>query len=106
MEKREYPVVITVVESRCDLYKIGDKIYINGPLIDTEKSSNICTTAMMSIYSFVFAMRKGVTAEELGYNEPVTVQCPDYCAPVIFNLAVDKADQTQRLKNIQKIQSS
>ena len=78
-------IVIKVVKSACNYYKEGDEIVINGPFLDLERSVNVCLTALHSIYPFIFAMRKGVTAKQLGF-EKVEVQCPDYCAPVVFEL--------------------
>ena len=78
-------VTAEVIKSECKLYKQGDKIRVNGPLLDKGNSADICVTALLSMYPFIFAMRKGVTPEQLGF-EKVEVQCPDYCAPVVFQL--------------------
>jgi uncharacterized repeat protein (TIGR04076 family) len=79
-------VIIEVVRSQCKYYKLGDRIYIDGALVDMQRSSNICVTALSSFFPFVYAFRKGVTPEQMGFDEKVTVQCPDYCAPVVFEL--------------------
>ena len=83
---KEDKIKIEVVNSQCKLYKPGDKIIIDGPLIDFDQSSNVCVTALNAMYPFVFALRKKVTPEALGFDGEVTVQCPDYCAPVVFKL--------------------
>jgi len=82
----EDKVKIVVINSQCKLYKAGDQIMIDGPLIDFNNSSNVCVTALNAMYPFIFALRKKVKPEALGFNEEVTVQCPDYCAPVVFKL--------------------
>jgi uncharacterized repeat protein (TIGR04076 family) len=84
--KMQENVLVKVKESQCKLYKPGDQIFINGPLLNKEESGNICVTALLSFYPFIFAMRKGVTATQLGFTGTVEVQCPDYCAPVVFTL--------------------
>lgn len=84
---QEDKIRVEVIESQCKLYQPGDKITINGPLIDFSQSNNVCITALNSMYPFVFAMRKKVTPEALGFEGEVTVQCPDYCAPVVFKLS-------------------
>jgi uncharacterized repeat protein (TIGR04076 family) len=84
--KMQENVLVKVKESQCKFYKPGDQILINGPLLNKEESGNICITALLSFYPFIFAMRKGVTAAQLGFAGPVEVQCPDYCAPVVFIL--------------------
>lgn len=82
-------VIIEVVSSECRYYKPGDRIYIDGALVDMQKTSNICMMALSSFFPFVYAFRKGVTAEQMGFGEKVTVQCPDFCAPVVFELKRD-----------------
>ena len=83
---KEDKIKIEVVKTQCKLYQSGDKIIINGPLIDFDKSNNVCVTALNAVYPFVFALRKRVTPEALGFAGEVTVQCPDYCGPVVFKL--------------------
>lgn len=83
---KENKIRIEVLTSQCKLYKVGDQIIIDGPLIDFDKSGNVCVTALNAMYPFVFALRKKVTLEALGFEGEVTVQCPDYCAPVVFKL--------------------
>ena len=82
----EDKIKIEVLNSQCKLYKAGDRIIIDGPLIDFDKSSNVCVTALNAMYPFVFALRKKVTPQALGFDGEVTVQCPDFCAPVVFKL--------------------
>lgn len=79
-------VMIEVVSSQCKFYKPGDRIYIDGALVDMQRTSNICMMALSAIFPFVYAFRKGVTPEQMGFSEKVTLQCPDYCGPVVFEL--------------------
>lgn len=66
----EKKIKLVVKKSKCSFYKEGDIIYFDGPLIDKEKSANICTMAVSAVFPFVFAARKGIVSEE-------TLQCPD-----------------------------
>ena len=43
---KEYKIKLVVKSSKCDLYKTGDEIYIDGALLDKEKSTNVCLTAI------------------------------------------------------------
>lgn len=79
-------VIIEVIESKCSHYKTGDKIYIKDALIDMDKTENVCIMALQSFFPFIFATRKGVTPEQMGFGERLLVQCPDYCAPVVFEI--------------------
>ena len=83
---QEKKVVAEVVSSECKLYSEGDKLVFEGPLLNKEESAGICVNALQSFFPFVFALRKNVTPQELGFEQDVEVQCPDYCAPVVFRL--------------------
>ena len=72
---------MTVISSKCKHYKEGDAMYSNGPMIDLEKSDAVCMTALSAVYPFVYAVRKGVTKETMGFSELV-FQCPD-CPDVV-----------------------
>lgn len=80
-------VKITVVDSKCDHYKAGDVIYMDGAFIDKEKTGDveICLTALASMYNFIYAVRKGVTGEEMGFEDQ-TFQCPDIPERVKFKI--------------------
>ncbi len=84
-EFKEYKIKIVVKNSNCDLYKAGDEIYIDGPLLDKEKSGNVCLTAISSFYPFIYSARKRVTAEQMGFEE-LTFQCPDCATKVEFTI--------------------
>ena len=41
-------VKLVVVESHCDLYKEGDEIVFDGPVVNKEKSGALCMTALQA----------------------------------------------------------
>lgn len=47
-------VKLVVVESHCDLYKEGDEIVFDGPVVNKEKSGALCMTALQALYPYVF----------------------------------------------------
>ena len=75
-EYKDKNVKLTVKKSTCEIYKAGDEIYIEKFLVDKEKSGPVCLTALQAIYPFIYAARKGVTLEQMGYSE-MCFQCPD-----------------------------
>jgi uncharacterized repeat protein (TIGR04076 family) len=81
----EKPVKISVVSSKCPIYKPGDVIYVNGPLVDKEKSANVCLTALNAIYPFIYAARKDVPGEDMGFPDMI-FQCPDGPSMVEFKI--------------------
>lgn len=84
-EFKEFKVKAVVKSSTCELYKKGDTIYFDGPLLDKEKSDNVCLTAVNAFYPFVYAARKRVTAEQMGFEE-LTFHCPDCAECAEFTL--------------------
>lgn len=80
-EFKEYKIKLVVKSSKCGLYKAGDEIYIDGALLNKEKSANVCLTAINAFYPFIYAARKRVTARKMGFDE-LTFQCPD-CPEIV-----------------------
>lgn len=79
----ENKIKLIVAESSCPLYKEGDSIYFDGPLIDKERSGNLCMTALSAVFPFVYAARKGIVKDSL-------LQCPDCREGVKFIIKVDE----------------
>lgn len=46
-------VKLVVIKSHCDLYKEGDEIVFDGPVIDKAKSGALCMTALQALYPYV-----------------------------------------------------
>lgn len=86
---KEPNVKLIVTSSKCDNYQPGDEIYFDGPLINKEKSSNLCLMALNAIFPFVYAARKGVTKEQMGFEE-LTFQCPDCPEKVEFTIVTSE----------------
>jgi uncharacterized repeat protein (TIGR04076 family) len=72
-------IKLVVIQSQCDLYKPGDEIVFDGPVIDKEASAPLCMTALQALYPYVFAGRQGAVWES-------PVQCPDCDEKVIFQV--------------------
>ncbi len=71
-------VKIEVTQCQCDLMKKGDCLYINGPMIDKDKSDSICVTALTAIYPWVMTARFGVESKNLEFNQGCyKVWCPE-----------------------------
>jgi uncharacterized repeat protein (TIGR04076 family) len=76
-------LIITVKEIRgkCPIFKVGDRIAIEGPKIVPEKTDALCVHALGSMLSMVIALGKGVSFKELGLakeeGDVGYVQCLD-----------------------------
>ncbi|TWJ32636.1 TIGR04076 family protein [Geobacter argillaceus] len=71
-------VRIEVVSSECPLMKEGATVYLNGPLIDYERSAPVCVSALVGIYPWVMTARFGIESEKLGHTPAgYRLCCPD-----------------------------
>jgi uncharacterized repeat protein (TIGR04076 family) len=75
-------LIIEVVEIRgkCPVYKVGDRIVVEGPEIDLRRTDSLCIHALASLLHYVFALREGVAPTKLGLSkdeESAYVQCID-----------------------------
>ena len=82
---KEAKIKIVVKSSKCDHYKPGDVIYLDGPIVDMKKSAPVCLTAMSALMPFIYAARKRVTLEQMGFSS-MTFQCPDIDEMVEFEI--------------------
>ncbi len=80
----DHKVKVTVLESACPRYHVGDEIHFDGAFVDKERSAELCMVALNAIYPFAYAARRG------GSVKPTPVQCPDCGEAVIFQVALDE----------------
>ena len=71
-------VKIEVVKSECPLMKEGAAVYLDGPLIDYDRSAQVCVSALVGIYPWVMTARFGIESEKLGHSPAgYRLCCPD-----------------------------
>ncbi|PIV70448.1 MAG: TIGR04076 family protein [Euryarchaeota archaeon CG01_land_8_20_14_3_00_38_12] len=75
-------LVISVkkIKGRCPVYKVGDKMVIDGPGFDLKNTDKICIHALPSILHYAVALREGADPRKLGLSfnkDKAYVQCPD-----------------------------
>jgi len=63
-------LVLTVkeVRGRCPVHKVGDRIVVDVPRIDTAKSDTLCVNALGSMLSMLVALSRGVSFKDLGLS--------------------------------------
>ena len=61
-------LVLTVKEVRghCPVHKIGDKIVVDVPRIDTANTDTLCVHALGSMLSMLVPLARGVSFKDLG----------------------------------------
>lgn len=77
---QDHKVKVTVLESGCARYAVGDEIYFEGAFVDKDKSAALCMVALNAIYPFVYAARRGGSVRENA------AQCPDCAECVKFKI--------------------
>ncbi len=81
-------LVIEVAEIRgkCPVYKVGDKIVIDGPKILPDKTDAIFIHALAPLLHYTVAVREGVDPRKLGLSKDgkhAYIQCVDPGKPYI-----------------------
>lgn len=102
-------LIIKVVEikGRCPVFKVGDKIIIEGAKVNLEETDAICTHAFASFIPYMVALRKGVKPKDIGLGdeERAYVQCLDPGPPytdggtVIFEITVIRDEAEKGMEN-------
>ncbi|CAB50298.1 TIGR04076 family protein [Pyrococcus abyssi] len=102
-------LVIKVIDikGKCPIYKIGDKIIIEGPEVKLDETDALCIHAFASLLPYIIAFRKGVKPSEIGLGDEkkAYVHCPDPGPPytpggtVTFEITVVRDEAEKGLEN-------
>ena len=105
---KPHRLVITVKEIRgnCPVFKLGDKIVVEGPKILVEESDAICIHALSSMLTMLVPLSRGISFKELGLSKEESevgyVQCLDPGEPytkggtVLFEIRREQAYRSER----------
>lgn len=104
MERLEIKVV--EIRGKCPVFKLGDRIVIEGPQVKLDETDAICTHAFASLLPYIVALRKGIKPSDigLGKGDKAYVQCLDPGPPytdggtVIFEITVVKNETEESLE--------
>ena len=102
MERLEIRVI--EIRGKCPVFRVEDRIVIEGPEINLKETDAVCTHAFASLLPYIVALRKGIKPSQLGLGrgEKAYVQCLDPGPPytdggtVIFEITVmrDEAEES------------
>lgn len=73
-------IKVREIRGRCPVYKVGDKIAIEGPAILLDKTDAICIHAFSTLLHYVVALEEGADPVKLGLSkdrEHSYMQCVD-----------------------------
>jgi uncharacterized repeat protein (TIGR04076 family) len=80
----EMEIVVKEIKGTCPVFKIGDKIVIEGPKINLQETDNLCIHALPSILHYSLALREGADPVALGLSTKKNrayIQCVDPWKP-------------------------
>ena len=80
----ELLITVKEIKGQCDVHKVGDRIVIEGPEINLEKSDKVCIHALSPILHYAVALREGMDPVRLGLakqGNKAYIQCPDSGEP-------------------------
>ena len=93
-------ITVKKIRGKCPVFKVGDRITIEGPNVIPKKTDALCVHALGSMLSMVIALGRGAGFKELGLAEKEGdvgyVQCLDPGSPytpggtVIFEIRREK----------------
>ena len=85
MEKYKVEIYVNKIKGYCPVYKVGDRIVVNGYYIETKESANVCIHAFGAMMALISALTHGASAKDLGIGKEDDIgylQCPDPGPPL------------------------
>jgi uncharacterized repeat protein (TIGR04076 family) len=83
----KYKVVARAKDSKCAFVKEGDKMVIEGTMVNLKETDSLCTVALGAIQYSLFMMGKAEDPRDFGREDVYTLQCPDPDTRVIFEIS-------------------
>ena len=89
----KYKVVATAKDSKCGYVKEGDRMVIEGTMVNLRESDSVCAVALGAIQYSLFMMGKAKDPKDFGREDVYTLQCPDPETRVIFEISREKMEE-------------
>ncbi|MBS3816520.1 MAG: TIGR04076 family protein [Candidatus Thermoplasmatota archaeon] len=74
-------IVVDEIRGDCPVHDEGDKIFVDGPEIDLDRTDAVCTHALQTILHYTTALENGVSPVKLGLSKKdegtAYLQCVD-----------------------------
>jgi uncharacterized repeat protein (TIGR04076 family) len=83
----KYKVIAKAKESKCPHVKEGDKMVIEGTMVNLQETDSLCAVALGAIHYSLFMMGKADDPRDFGRQDVYTLQCPDPETRVIFEIS-------------------
>lgn len=96
-------IKVCEIRGKCPVYKVGDRLVIDGPKIVLERTDAICIHALASLHHYFIALREGISPKKLGLSkgeENAYIQCVDPGEPYTKGgTVVFECQRTQKEKS-------
>lgn len=89
----KYRVTARAKDSRCPNVKVGDRIVLEGTMVNLKETTSLCAVALGAIQYSLFMMGKAKDPKDFGREEVYTLQCPDPETRVIFEISRKKMEE-------------
>jgi uncharacterized repeat protein (TIGR04076 family) len=83
----KYKVIARAKDSRCCHVKKGDKMVIEGVMVNLKETDSLCAVALGAIQYSLYMMGKAKDPKDFGRQDAYTLQCPDSETRVIFEIS-------------------
>jgi uncharacterized repeat protein (TIGR04076 family) len=87
MRMANYRVIAKARDSKCPHVKEGDKIVIEGTMVNLRETDSLCAVALGAIQYSLFMMGKAKDPRDFGREDTYTLQCPDPETRVVFEIS-------------------
>ena len=82
----KYKVIAKAKDSKCSYVKEGDRMVIEGTMVNLKETDSLCAVALGAIQYSLFIMGKANDPKDFGRQDVYTLQCPDPETRVIFEI--------------------
>ena len=89
----KYKVIAKAKDSKCPHVKEGDKMVIEGTMVNLKETDSLCAVALGAIQYSLFMMGKANDPRDFGRQDVYTLQCPDPETRVIFEISRQVLDK-------------
>ena len=83
----KYKVVARAKDSKCAHEKEGDRIVMEGTMVNLKETTSLCAVALGAIQYSLYMMGKAKDPRDFGREDVYELQCPDPETRVIFEVS-------------------
>lgn len=104
--KKRLTIFVEEIKGNCAVFDGGERITLDGPKIDLDKTDKICIHALAAISNFILPLQWGISPKEVGlhtkHGNEAYFQCLDPGTPyteggtVLFRIVIGSQEEIGR----------